>query len=136
MTIGARRLDHVVVAVEDVKGAADVWSRTLGLPVESFLQPDGSRLRLAKLPAGNAFVELAMPLTDDHRLARHLRERGQGMFSISIEVEDLDAAVRALRERDVPVSTPEVGVWPGTRVARINRSATHGVSIQLLERRS
>lgn len=134
MTIGARRLDHVVVAVEDVKDAAEAWSRTLGLPVESFLQPEGSHLRLAKLPAGNAFVELAMPLTGDHRLARHLRERGQGMFSISIEVEDLDGAVRALRERGVPVSTPEVGVWPGTRVARINRSATHGVSIQLLGR--
>ncbi len=134
MTIGARRLDHVVVAVEDVKSAADVWSATLGLAVESFLQPEGSHLRLAKLPAGNAFVELAMPLTEDHRLARHLRERGQGMFSLSIEVDDLDAAVRYLRERGAPVSTPEAGVWPGTRVARINRAATHGVSIQLLER--
>lgn len=135
MTMGARRLDHVVVVVEDLQSAADVWSATLGLTVESFLQPEGSHLRLAKLPAGNAFVELAMPLTADHRLARHLRERGQGMFSLSIEVDDLDEAVRVLRGRSVPVSTPEVGVWPGTRVARINRTATHGVSIQLLERR-
>lgn len=135
MSIGAKRLDHVVVVVEEVKDAAALWEQTLELPVEAFLQPEGSRLRLARLPAGNAFVELAMPLAEDHRLARHLRERGPGMFSVAIEVEDLDAAVSALRGRGLPVSTPEEGVWPGTRVARVNRSATHGVSLQLLERR-
>ncbi len=134
MGIGAKRLDHVVIAVEDVKAAADVWTQTLGLSVESFFQPEGSHLRLAKLPAGNAFVELAMPLTARHRLAQRIADRGQGMFSISIEVEDLDAAVAELRNRGAVVSNPEEGVWPGTRLARVNRESSHGVSIQLLQR--
>jgi hypothetical protein len=57
------------------------------------------------------------------------------MFSISVEVEDLDEAVSHLRGNDIKVSDPEPSIWPGARLARINHEYTHGVSIQLIERR-
>ena len=92
-------------------------------------------MKLARLPVGNAFVELAQPLSEDHCIARSIADRGPGMFSISLAVDDLDAAVADLHAKGVPVSAPEPGVWAGTRIARINKSATNGVSIQLIERR-
>jgi catechol 2,3-dioxygenase-like lactoylglutathione lyase family enzyme len=61
-------------------------------------------------------------------------ERGEGMFSLAIEVDDLEAAVAELRGRGVQVSDPEPGVWEGTRLARIGREWGHGVAIQLLQR--
>jgi hypothetical protein len=56
------------------------------------------------------------------------------MFSISVEVDDVAAAVRDLRAKGVTVSEPEAGPWPGTRIARINKGSANGVSIQLLQR--
>jgi methylmalonyl-CoA epimerase len=129
-----KRLDHVAVAVRDLEEAAQAWERNLGLKVERVFQPTGSNVRLASLPAGNAFLELAQPLTPDHRLAAFMDERGEGVFSLAIEVDDLEAAVAELRVRGVQVSDPEPGVWEGTRLARIGRESGHGVAIQLLQR--
>jgi methylmalonyl-CoA/ethylmalonyl-CoA epimerase len=130
-----KRLDHVVIAVRELEEAARTWEGNLGLKVERVFQPAGSRIRLASLLAGNAFLELAQPLAPDHRLAAFMDERGEGLFSLSIEVDDLEAAVAELRGRGVQVSDPEPGVWEGTRLARISRGSAHGVAIQLLERR-
>jgi methylmalonyl-CoA epimerase len=129
-----KRLDHVAVAVRELEEAAQAWERNLGLKVERVFQPAGSDVRLASLSAGNAFVELAQPLTSDHRLAAFMDEQGEGMFALSIEVDDLEAVVAELRGRGVQVSDPEPGVWEGTRLARISRESSHGVAIHLLQR--
>ena len=130
----AKALDHVVVSTTDLDATAAKWASTLGLSASDGGQPSGARFRVAKLPAGNAFVELVQPLTQDHRITRTIAERGQGMYSISVEVDSLDAAVADLRAKGVQVSDPEPGIWTSTRVARINKSAANGVSIQLIER--
>src|SRR4030042_166569 len=129
-----KRLDHVVVAVKELEEAARAWEHNLGLKAERVVQPDGSNLKLAMLPAGNALVELAQPLAADHRLASFMEERGEGMFSLSIEVDDLEATVAELRGRSVDVSDPEPGVLEGTRVARLSPQSARGVPIQLIER--
>jgi hypothetical protein len=56
------------------------------------------------------------------------------MYSISVEVDNLDAAVADLRAKGVTVSDPEPGIWLGTRVARVNKAAANGVSVQLIQR--
>ena len=129
-----KRLDHVVVAVRELEEAARAWERNLGLKAERVLEAAGSGVRLARLSVGDAFLELAQPLAPDHHLAAFMDERGEGMFSLSIEVDDLEAAVAELRGRGVQVSDPEPGVWEGTRLAHVSRESAHGVAIQLIER--
>lgn len=129
-----KRLDHVVVAVRELEEAARAWERNLGLKAERVFEPDGAKVRLVRLPAGNAFLELAQPLAPGHSLAAFMDERGEGVFALSIEVDDLDSAVAELRGRGVRVSDPEPGPWEGTRLARIDRESAHGVALQLIER--
>jgi catechol 2,3-dioxygenase-like lactoylglutathione lyase family enzyme len=131
-----KRIDHIVVATEDLTDAAAKWERNLGLRVEERVsRPLGSGFDVARLPVGDAFVELVQPGEDKGRFAEQFKERGEGLFSMSIEVDDLDGAVSYLRGKGARVSDPEPGIWPGSRVARVSRSSTHGVSIQLIERR-
>ncbi|MEX0786075.1 MAG: VOC family protein [Dehalococcoidia bacterium] len=131
-----RRLDHVVLAVRDLRAGAGAWAGILGLRPEPPFTPEGSHMQLAALPLSgdSAFIELVQPTTPGHRVAVHLDQVGEGMFSISLHVGDLAAAVAELKEKGVPVSGPERGALPNTRVARIPRDAAHGVAIQLIER--
>jgi catechol 2,3-dioxygenase-like lactoylglutathione lyase family enzyme len=131
-----QRLDHLIFATTDLAAAVQAWVETFGLAAAPPYQPEGSHLQLARIPldAEGAYLELAMPTTPDHRVARFLDQRGEGMFSISVEVDDLDATVRDLRAKNVRVSDPEAGAWPNTRLARIPRANAHGVAIQLIER--
>ncbi|HYM14316.1 MAG TPA: VOC family protein [Dehalococcoidia bacterium] len=130
----AKGLDHLVISTSDLEAAAGTWAGTLGLAVSEMLEPDGAHLRLATLPAGNAFIELIQPLTEDHRIARTIAERGPGMFSIAIEVDDVEAAVRDLRAKGVVVSDADGGIFAGTRIARIDKFSANGVAIQLIQR--
>ena len=131
-----KKLDHVIIAVEDVQTAAASWEHIVGLKVDDSMdQPLGSGFKVARLPIGESFLELVQPVANEGRFYEQYQERGEGMFSISIEVEDLDAAVSHLAGKNVKVSEPEASIWPGASVARINRDHTNGVSIQLIERK-
>jgi catechol 2,3-dioxygenase-like lactoylglutathione lyase family enzyme len=131
-----KRIDHVVMATEDLADAAANWERNLGLRMEERVsRPLSAGFDVARLPVGDAFVELVQPVESEGRFAEQLKERGEGFFSVSIEVDDLDDAVGYLRRKGAGVSDPRPGIWPGSRVARVSRSSTHGVSLQLIERR-
>lgn len=130
-----RRIDHVVIATEDIDDAQRLWERNLGLrPDASLDRPLGSGFRVSRLPIGDAFLELVQPVAQEGRFYHEFQERGEGMFSLSLEVDDLDAAISHLRGRGIDVSDPEPGIWPGSRVARVKRQHTHGVPLQLIER--
>ena len=130
-----KKLDHVIIATEDLDDAVGVWERNLGLKPDTALNhPLGAGFKVARLPVGDVFLELVQPVDKEGRFYEQFRQRGEGLFSISVEVEDLDGAVSYLRGNNVKVSDPEASIWPGARLARINHEYTHGVSIQLIER--
>jgi len=131
-----KKLDHVIIATEDLGEATRLWERNLGLkPDTSLNHPLGAGFKVARLPIGDAFLELVQPVDREGRFYEQFQQRGEGLFSISVEVDDLDDAVAFLRDKNVKVSDPEASIWPGARLARINHEYTHGVSIQLIERR-
>jgi catechol 2,3-dioxygenase-like lactoylglutathione lyase family enzyme len=131
-----QKLDHVVIATQDLEDALRLWDRNVGLkPDASLDKPLGSGFKVARLPIGDSFLELVQPVAQEGRFFEQVQERGEGLFSISVQVEDLDEAVTYLRGKDIKVSDPEPSIWPGARLARINHEYTHGVSIQLIERK-
>ena len=130
-----KKLDHVVIAVEDLEDALAKWETNVGLkPDASLDHPLGSGFKVSRLPIGESFLELVQPVEEKGRFYEQVQERGEGLFSISIEVEDLEAAVSHLRSKGAMVSDPEPSIWPGAKVARVNQGSAHGVSIQLIQR--
>ena len=133
------RLDHIVLAVQDSEPAISAWAEAFGLRAQAPIRPEGTHMELTFLPLSGpdglgAFLELVKPTTEDHRVARYLSVQGEGMFSVSLALDDLDATVRDLRARGATVSDPEAGVLPNSRIARIPRDSAHGVAVQLIER--
>ena len=130
-----KKIDHVVIATEDLDDALAKWEHNVGLtPDASLDRPLGAGFKASALPIGESFLELVQPVEQSGRFYERFQERGEGLFSLSLEVDNLDDAVTYLRGKGAKVSDPEDGIWPNTRIARINQSSTHGVSIQLIER--
>jgi methylmalonyl-CoA/ethylmalonyl-CoA epimerase len=131
-----KKVDHVVIATEDLADALGKWERNVGLKEDAELNaPRGAGFKVARLPIGKSFLELVQPVEDKGRFFEQFQERGEGLFSVSLEVDDLDGMVAYLRDKGATVSDPEPSIWPGARLARINRESTFGVSIQLIERK-
>ena len=124
-------LDHVAIAVNDLESATKTWQDTFGLPLERTGESQGLGIRQAFLPIGSAFIELISPLGESGPVADALKNKGEGLYLLSLAVDDLDATLAELRERGVRVNDPPAG----SRVTFISPRAANGVLVQLVERK-
>ena len=127
----ATALDHISVTTPDLLATATKWASTLNLSATETHDVPGEG-RVAKIPAGNAYVALTQP-ADRSPIAAAMTERGQGMHAIAIAVDNIDEAVRDLRVKGIEVTDPAPGRDPATRIARITTSATSGVPLILIQ---
>ncbi|MBZ5640890.1 MAG: methylmalonyl-CoA epimerase [Acidobacteriia bacterium] len=88
------RLDHVGIAVRSLEDRLRFWSGALGLEVEGIETIESEGVRVAFLRAGEARLELIEPLREDSPIGRHLDRRGEGIHHLTLEADDLDAAVK------------------------------------------
>ena len=124
-------LDHVVVAVNDLDAATKVWQENFGLPLERTGDNQALGIRQSILPIGSAFIELISPLGEGGPVVDALKNKGEGLYLISLAVDDLDATLAELREKGVRVNDPPAG----SRITFISPRAANGVLVQLVERK-
>ena len=128
--LGARRLDHVTVAVHDLATGLRAYTLAYGLEPDEEAQDPMLRARTVRLPLPQGAIVLAAPLEGDGPLARGLAAQGEGLFSIAIAVDDLQRAVTDLRGRGVGVRVEEPD---GVLVAaRPDPTSAHGARLELV----
>lgn len=107
------RLNHVAIAVKDIKAASEVYRKTLGANVsETVPQPDhGVSTVFITLP--NTKIELLEPLGENSPIAKFLeRNPDGGIHHICYEVDDIIAArdqLKASGARVLGDGNPKIG---------------------------
>ena len=132
MSFTIKKIDHVVIAVQDLAAAKQTYQSLYGLQVEA--EGDAPALGISNVvfKVGDGSLELAAPLGDDPRnLVRRRLEDGEGLFMLSLEVDDLDAAVADLRAQGATATDPSSGP---SRLSFISPKNAHGVRLQLIQR--
>jgi methylmalonyl-CoA/ethylmalonyl-CoA epimerase len=128
-----KSLRRVSVAVDNLEDALGFYRDALGLTVMEQLELPEHGLRLARLAAGEAYIELLQPTDDAGPIALFLDRRGMGLHHIAITVEDIEQEMRALMARGVQMIDHEAREGPDGRVAFIHPSSTGGVLIEMTE---
>lgn len=93
-------------------------------------------LQVVLLPIGDSFIELIEPIGPESRFSRFLKERGEGLFHLSIFTEDFDAEVKSFKAKGFPVQEEEAkNLFPGytVRLAWLPPEATRGHWIELVD---
>jgi catechol 2,3-dioxygenase-like lactoylglutathione lyase family enzyme len=98
------RVDHLVIAVDDLDRATDTYRGLLGLePSWRGVHPDaGTANTLFRL--ANTYVELLAPEGDEpfaDFLRDHIEQGGEGPLAIAYATKDAAVAVATLRERGI-----------------------------------
>jgi methylmalonyl-CoA/ethylmalonyl-CoA epimerase len=92
------RLNHVAVAVPDVRAAADLYRTRLGATVSDPLALPDHGVTTVFVTLANTKIELLEPLGDASPIAAFLARNPQGgMHHLCYEVEDITAARDRLR---------------------------------------
>jgi methylmalonyl-CoA/ethylmalonyl-CoA epimerase len=134
MNVKAKGLDHVAIVVRDLDAAIRLYRDTLGLELTHVEEVAEQQVTTAIFGHGMGRVELICPTTKDSGVARFLEKRGEGLHHICVEVEDIEAAMAALRAAGAPLidQSPKPGAG-GARVAFVHPKGTHGVLTELRE---
>ena len=134
-------VDHIGIAVADLRAALVFYRDALGLEIELPEEVTSQRVRAhfvsmeaPRTPSTTPRLELLEATADDSPIARFIARRGPGLHHITLRVDDIRAALAQLKEKGVRLidDAPRPGAH-GALVAFIHPSSAHGVLVELTE---
>src|SRR5262245_55303679 len=138
------RVDHLVIAVDDLDRATETYRGLLGLvPSWRGIHPGaGSANTLFRL--SNTYLELLAPDGDSafaDFLRDHIEQNGEGPLAIAFGTDDAAAAAETLRARGIPAPDPAAGNGRDSSTGALREwkslvlppAATRGVPLIVIE---
>jgi methylmalonyl-CoA epimerase len=129
------KIHNVIIAVKNVEEATKEYTDNFGLQTSKSGVVPELGIRNALFPIGDAIIELIEPFTPGQGpVAKFLQTRGEGLYMIELEVENMDSSIQSLREKNVRL----LGADPESRAkggqVYIHPQSTKGVLIQLVQK--
>ena len=131
-----KNIDHIGIAVSSLQESLSFWETSLGIELHAIEQVTEQKVRTAFLPVDGTEIELLEPTSADSSVARFIEKHGEGLHHIAIRVDDIEAALAEMKAKGIQLidETPRIGAG-GTRIAFVHPKATHGVLLELCERK-
>ncbi len=129
-----KNINHIAIIVPDLEGAVAFWEGALGLKLARTESVPAEGVDVAFLPVGESNVELLKPTAADSGVARFLEKRGPGIHHLCFEVDDIEATLAQLRDRNVQLinEQPQEG-HGGRKYAFVHPKSTGGVLVELYQ---
>ena len=128
------KIRAIHLAVNDVDGAKKVYADNFGIEASGAETLPELGIKNALLPVGDAVIELIEPL--DHEegpLAKFLKKRGEGVYMVALEVENMDSAIKDLKEKGVRLLNDDSESRAGGVPVFIHPKSASGLLIELVE---
>ena len=136
ITSSIGKLNHIAIAVPNIKSASDIWEKALGakISVPQTLTEHGVRVVFVESP--NTKIELLEPLNENSPISRFLEKNPNGgMHHICYEVNSLKLASQKLEAVGAKIlgdGQPKIGAH-GKPVIFLNPKDFSGTLIELEE---
>ncbi len=129
------KIHHIAIVVENMDQALPFWQDTLGITVSGLQDIAKEEAQVAFLPLGDSEIELIVPTSNDSGLAKFLAKRGPGLHHLCLEVDDLEAFLLKLKEKNVRLINDQPRInQEGRRYIFIHPESTNGVLVELYEK--
>jgi methylmalonyl-CoA epimerase len=127
------KIHHVALVVTSADASIELWRDMLGLELETTMDIESDRVRIAFLAVGESKVELVEPTDDTTGVARFLASKGEGFHHVCFEVGNLAETLLRLELDGLELidSAPRRGAEGP--VAFIHPRSCHGVLVELIE---
>ena len=129
-----KRIEHIAVAVNQLSSMREILENKLGLTLEYEENLPQYNTRIAMYPVGDTYIEILESDKKGPEVSDWIDQHGESLFHICLEVDDIDAALTELRQKDVRLidETPRIG-HANSRIAFLDPASTGNLLIELVE---
>ena len=129
------KIDHLGIAVKSINEGKKFWGDLLGLWLEDSEAMAEEKLITTFFPIGESEIELLETTDPEGPIGRYLEKRGEGVHHIALRVENIEEALKELKEKGIRLvdEKPRKGAG-GAKIAFLHPKSTNGVLVELCER--
>ena len=129
-----KRIEHIAIAVKSMAPLKALLQDKLGIAMEYEENLPQYNTKLQMYPIGQTYLELLESDKPDTATNKWIAERGEGLFHICLEVEDIDAAMLELRAKGVAFQSEQPMAGHGnSRIVFLDPKSTDGLVIELAQ---
>ena len=129
-----KRIEHIAIALKNMDTVKDVLANKLGIEMEYEEHLPAHKTTLAMFPVGETYLELLQSEGPDSVTNKWIAERGEGLFHICLEVDDIDASITELKGKGIGFQTEKPLIGHGNcRIIFMDPKTTGGLVIELAE---
>jgi methylmalonyl-CoA/ethylmalonyl-CoA epimerase len=129
-----KKIYHLGYAVEDIEAASRFYEEHFGAQVGEPEEVAEQGIVATMFDVGESKIELVQPTRPDSPVGKFLAKKGEGFHHVAFQVDDLEAALKELKENGVELIDEEPRVGAGeTRMAFVHPKGAHGVLTELVE---
>src|SRR5687768_7298315 len=97
----SHKINHIAVVVENLDQALHFWRDALGMALHrTEINPD-EQVNIGFLEAGETEIELLEPTSPESGIGKYLAKKGGGLHHLCVEVENIEASMKGLRENGI-----------------------------------
>ena len=128
------KINHIAIAVHSLEEHIPFYRDVLNLEYRGTEEVEDQKVRLAVFRAGEVQIELLEPTGPDSPISGFIEKRGEGMHHISCQVDDIEAQIAELIQKQVRMidETPRHGAH-GSRIAFIHPKSSAKVLTELTQ---
>ncbi|TVR71199.1 MAG: methylmalonyl-CoA epimerase [Marinilabiliales bacterium] len=130
-------IEHIGIAVKDLKEAISFYEDVLGLKCYNIEEVEDQKVRTAFFMVGQTKVELLESTSPDGPVAKFIEKRGEGIHHIAFAVKGIEEALEHAKQKGVQTidQQPRKGA-EGLDIAFLHPRSTLGVLTELCEDKS
>jgi methylmalonyl-CoA/ethylmalonyl-CoA epimerase len=130
-----KKIDHIAIAVQNLQEEIARYRDVLGLEFLGTEVVPEQKVTVAFFQVGDVRIELLEPLSPDSPISAFIEKKGGGLHHLSLEVDDIQAAIRQLQEKDVRMidREPRLGAH-NARIAFAHPKSFSGVLYELQQK--
>ena len=108
-----KKINHIAIAVPDIKEAALKWQQALNMKKSEIIILEEHGVKVVFLEFSNLKIELLEPLNNESPISRFLEKNPKGgMHHICFEVEKITETINALKNKQINIlgdGKPKIG---------------------------
>ena len=128
-------IEHLAIAVENIDDSAPFWSHILKIPHRKTEAVESEGVTTDIYDTGRGKGELLESLGEDSPINNFLKKRGPGIHHVCFEVDNINSAIKELKENNISVLSEEAKRGAeGYKIVFIHPKSTGGILVELAEK--